>query len=97
VYITCVSKQYSIANARKNLPSLLDQVEAGAEVELTRRGQPIAVVVSVAELQRLKGQRMRFGEALAAFQSKFPAALEDYPARTFRGLRERGAGRPVKL
>ena len=48
-----VSKRYSIAEARSNLPSIVDQAEAGHEIELTRRGKPVAVLVSLRELQRL--------------------------------------------
>jgi prevent-host-death family protein len=42
-----MSKQYSIAEARRNLPTLVNEVESGTEVELTRRGTPVAVVVSL--------------------------------------------------
>jgi antitoxin Phd len=97
MYIQLMPKQYSIAEARKNLPHLLDQVEAGAELELTRRGRPIAVVVSVSELQRLKSERSKFGEAFASFRRRFPLESTELPSAALRGLRYRGAGRQVKL
>lgn len=34
--------QYSVAEARNNLPKLLDRMLAGEEVVITRRGKPIA-------------------------------------------------------
>jgi antitoxin (DNA-binding transcriptional repressor) of toxin-antitoxin stability system len=37
-------KRYSVAEARAQLTSLLDAVSAGEEVEITRRGKPVAVV-----------------------------------------------------
>ena len=53
MYTGEMSKQYSIADARRNLPSLVDEAEAGSEVQLTRRGRAVAVLVSVEEYQRL--------------------------------------------
>jgi prevent-host-death family protein len=92
-----MSKQYSIAEARKNLPRLLDQVEAGAELELTRRGRPIAVVLSVSELQRLKSERSGFGQAFASFRRRFPIEASELHKAALSGVRYRGAGRQVKL
>jgi antitoxin (DNA-binding transcriptional repressor) of toxin-antitoxin stability system len=36
---------FSVSEARAALPHLLDRVEAGEEVTITRHGRPIAVVV----------------------------------------------------
>ena len=46
-----MAKRYSIAEARSNLPTIVDQVEAGQEIELTRRGKAVAVVLSLRELR----------------------------------------------
>jgi antitoxin (DNA-binding transcriptional repressor) of toxin-antitoxin stability system len=35
----------SVSEARASLPALLDQVEQGAEITITRHGHPVAVVV----------------------------------------------------
>ena len=37
---------YSVAEAKNNLPKLLDRVLAGEEVTITRRGKPIARLVA---------------------------------------------------
>jgi prevent-host-death family protein len=58
-----VSQKYSIAEARSRLPSIVDQAEAGVEIELTRRGQPVAVLVSHREFERLRGKRQHFSDA----------------------------------
>lgn len=39
-----VMKRYTVAEARAQLTSLLNAVRAGDEVEITRRGKPIAIV-----------------------------------------------------
>ena len=43
-------KKYSIAEARTHLPTIIDEAEAGLEIELTRRGKPVAVIVSPRQL-----------------------------------------------
>lgn len=100
MYSKKMSKQYSIADARRNLPSLVDEAESGSEVQLTRRGKAVAVVVSVETYERLKSQRS-FGEAYQAFREKYPAdrsAREQVTGpKYFRGLRDRSRGRKVDL
>lgn len=39
---------YSLADAKARLSELIDKVEAGATVEITRRGKPVAKVVPAA-------------------------------------------------
>lgn len=43
----------SIAEAKNRLPALIHQVEAGEAVTITRRGKPVAVVVSVEAYEQL--------------------------------------------
>lgn len=92
-----MSKSYSIADARQNLPSLVDEVESGAEIQLTRRGKPIAVVLSVEEYERLKTQRTSFAEAYRQFRERFPEGEGGISQRYLRSLRDRGRGRKVNL
>ncbi len=90
-------KQYSIADARKNLPAVVDEAQAGSEVQLTRRGQPVAVVVSVDQFERMKTERTTFADSYRAFRRRFAEGKGNLSARTFKGLRERGVGRKVEL
>lgn len=46
IYIKDMLRRYAIAEARAHLPRIVDQAEAGMDVELTRRGQPVAVLDS---------------------------------------------------
>ena len=50
-----MSKAYSIAEARNQLSRVVHEAEDGAGVELTRRGKPVAVVLSIKEFRRLQG------------------------------------------
>lgn len=92
-----IRQQYSIADARRNLPSLVDEAEAGCEVQLTRRGRPVAVVVSMDQYERLKASRGTFAETYRAFRQRFPAGTTGLGSRYFEGLRDRGGGRKVTL
>jgi antitoxin Phd len=97
MYTHRMSKQYSIADARRNLPSVVDEVASGSEVQLTRRGRPVAVVVSVEEYERLKAQRTTFAEAYRAFRKRFPEGSSGISSRYLRSLRDKGRGRAVDL
>src|SRR5262249_15861329 len=91
-----VAKKYSIADARKNLPGVVNDAAAGVDVQLTRRGEPVAVLVSITRYERLKGHRGDFANAYAAFPEKFPQGSGIEP-RFLRGLRDRICGRKVGL
>lgn len=92
-----MSQRYSIAEARSRLRTIVDQAEAGLEVELTRRGQPVAVVVSRREFERLRGKRLHFGDAYRKFLDEHSleevGVEEDFAAST----RDRTTGRKVSL
>jgi prevent-host-death family protein len=97
MYICRMSRRYSIAEARASLPAIIDQAEAGQEVELTRRGKPVAAVVSVRELARLRGAGGSFGALYRGFLERHAldevGLDEDFAA----SLRDKGAGRSVSL
>jgi antitoxin Phd len=56
--------QYSIAEAKNRLPSIIHSVEKGPSVKFTRRGRPVAVLVSIAEYERLHRQKGNFWASL---------------------------------
>ena len=92
-----MSRRYSIAEARSNLPTIVDQAEGGQEIELTRRGIPVAVVISLREVVRLRGERAPFGDAYRRFlkaHSLHEVGLDD---GFFNSTRGGEAGRKVAL
>jgi prevent-host-death family protein len=97
MYTQVMSRRYSIAQARSRLPSIIDQAEAGVDIELTRRGHPVAVLVSRREFDRLRGKRVHFGDAYRKFLETHSlreiGVDEDLAAST----RDRTAGRKVSL
>ena len=92
-----MAKRYSIADARSNLPSIVDQVEAGQEIELTRRGKPVAVVMSLRELARLRGERIPFGAAYKRFLRTHPLSDIGLDDGFFTAARNTQTGRKVTL
>jgi prevent-host-death family protein len=92
-----MARRYSIAEARSRLPSIVDEAESGIEVELTRRGQPVAVLVSRRELDRLRGKRLHFSDAYRKFLERH--SLEEIGVeKDFAvSVRDRTPGRKVSL
>jgi prevent-host-death family protein len=89
-----MSKTYSIAQARQNLPKLVHEAEAGASIELTRRGKPVAVVLSFSEYQRLTGQRPDFMANYRAWREEHDIDNLDLdPDGVFNNLRDPSPGR----
>lgn len=97
MYTNVMSHRCSIAEARASLSTIIDQAEAGMGIELTRRGKPVAVVVSLREFERLRADRPRFGDVYRNFLKKHSlreVGLEDDFLASIRG---KGAGREVSL
>jgi len=97
VYTFDVSKSYSVANARAKLADIVSEVEAGSDVELTRRGKKVAVVVSAARYARLRGESVAFITAYETFRAEHDLAGAGVEPGWARQLRQKDIGRPVKL
>jgi len=54
-----MERTFSIAEAKDRLPRLVHAAEAGVPVALTRRGKPVAVLISMAEYDRLKRKKRK--------------------------------------
>ncbi len=91
-----MSKQYSIAAARNSLPALVHSVEKGPPVELTRRGRPVAVLLSRAEYERLKRGKPDLWESIQDFRGT--ADLESLDVdEVYAGVRDLSPGRDPEL
>jgi prevent-host-death family protein len=97
MYTYGVPRQYSITDARSSLPRIIDQAEAGLEVELTRRGRPVAVVVSRRTFDRLRDKRRQFGEAYQRFLERFSLDEIGLDQGELATARDTTAGRRVTL
>jgi antitoxin Phd len=89
--------QFTIAEARSNLPSIIDTVEKGPIVRLTRHGRTVAVLLSIQEYDRLRRKRAGLWRALKAFRSRIKDEGVEVSGKDFEGLRDPSPGREVEL
>ena len=92
-----MGKQYSISDARSHLSTLIREVELGTAVELTRRGKPVAVVVSLQEYKRLASARRDLWDVIEEFRRSTDLSELELGPEYFDALRDRSPGRPVIL
>ena len=93
-----MTRQYSIADARRNLPSLIREAESGRTVELTRRGEPVAVLVGCRTFEQLSTGRRGFVHTYRDFKEAVDLkelALD--PDELFEGTRDTASGRDIRF
>jgi prevent-host-death family protein len=88
-------RRVSVAEAKNTLPALLHEAES-APVEIVRRGKPVAIILSRASYDRLRGKGEGVWAALERFRETHD--LEQLDAScALAGVRDRSTrGRPVR-
>lgn len=89
-------RRYSISEARKRLPSLVRQAEKGSAISLTRRGEPVAVLVSTDKYSELAKEKPELASVLEEFRKDFDL-VELNIADIYADVRDRSPGRDVDL
>lgn len=92
-----MKKSYSIAEARDHLAAIVHDAESGTPVRITRRGRPVAVLLSDAQFGRLQKNRPPFWDAVQAFRDSLDARDLDAAGEALRDMRPPGGGRDVAL
>ena len=92
-----MGKSYSVADARAHLPEILDEIQDGKEVQLTRRGRAVAVVLSPEKYEALRSDRASFADAYRAFAERHAPEEVALEPDFFESLRDRATGRRVRL
>jgi prevent-host-death family protein len=90
-------KKYSVAEARQNFARLIRSAERGRAVEITRRGEPVAVLLSASQYLALTGERPSFSEAVGAIRARLDVDHLGIGDAEFEGLRDESPGREVAL
>ncbi len=90
-------RRYSIAEARANLPAIIDEADAGIEVELTRRGVPVAAILSFRTLEQLRRSRSTFSATYSNYLKTHSLEETGLDASFFQSLRVKDKGRKVAL
>ncbi len=91
------SKSYSVAEARQNLARLIRDAENGRAVEITRRGEPVAVLLSASDYLAFTEARPSFTAAVRAIRQRLEVEQLGIGEEEFGGLRDAGSGREVRL
>lgn len=93
-----MGEQHSIAEARSKLPQLVRDAESGKAVELTRRGEGVAVLIGRKQYDRLVSRSRGFSEAFAEFTAEVDLAeLDIDPDEVFAAVRDNAPGRNPSL
>lgn len=90
-------KNVSIAEARHNLASLVHELDKKAVIELTRRGKPVAMLVSLREYNRLCAPKTDFWEAYIAFRKRVQLEKLDIDPKIWENVRDTSPGREVNF
>lgn len=92
-----MQKQFSIAEAKNKLSTIIHNVEKGPYVELTRRGKPVAVLLSIQEYKRLSRKYTGFWSAMTEFRRNLENEGIEISDSDFEGVRDLSSGREVEL
>ena len=88
-----MSKSYSIAEARNNFAAIVRDVELDSAIEVTRRGEPVAVLLSIEEYRRLVAGRKSFWDAYTEFRDEVDLRRLNIDPEVFEDLRDVSPGR----
>ena len=87
----------SVAEARQNFARLIKRAEQGRAIEITRRGESVAVLLSASEYLTLTGDRPSFVEATRRVRDRLDVESLGIGDEEFEGLRDESPGREVAL
>ncbi|HET9927824.1 MAG TPA: type II toxin-antitoxin system prevent-host-death family antitoxin, partial [Rubrobacter sp.] len=77
--------------------AIVHELEARDLIELTRRGEPVAVMLSLREYRRLKRGREKFWDAYLAFRETVDLSSLGIEPEIFEGVRDPSPGRETRL
>lgn len=91
------STKVSVAEARQHFARLIKRAENGNAIEITRRGEPVAVLLSASEYAAITGERASFIEAVTQVRNRMDVEALDIGDTDFDDLRDRSPGREITL
>lgn len=87
-------KRYSIAEAKDNLAGVIHEAEQGSQVELTREGKTVAVLIGTEEFEQMSRSAPSFREAYEKFRREHDLVeLDLNPDEIFADVRDSSPGR----
>lgn len=89
------TQSFSIAEARHDLAAVVHQLEHQPRIQLTRRGKPVAVLLSLREYERLTADTRDFWSTYAAFTANVDLPELAIDPQLFTEGRDRSSGRTL--
>ncbi len=90
-------RSYSIADARDNLAKIVHDAENGKQIEITRRGDPVAIVLSMQQYETLAGRKGAFWNRWKEFRKYLEREKITISADPFQRIRDGSPGRKTIL
>jgi prevent-host-death family protein len=90
-----MEQQYTIAEAKNKLPSIVHAVEEGEPIRLTRHGKAVAVLLSIDRYERISRRKEGYWRALRSFRTLIERENTIISDDDFQGLRDDSPGRKV--
>jgi prevent-host-death family protein len=90
-------RQLSIAQANGQLSAVVRDAEEHGPVELTRDGEPVAVIVSLDQYRRLEGDRPGTWDAYQKWRAQVDLDEIGIDDSFLEGLRDPSPGRDIDL
>ncbi len=87
----------SVAEARQHFARLITRAQQGKTIEITRRGEPVAVLLSAAEYSAITGESASFIDAVSRVRERLDVDRLGIGDAEFEGLREESPGREIPL
>lgn len=92
-----MAKRFSVAEARQNFARLIETAERGRIVQITRRGEPVAVLLSAAQYSALSGEGRSFLAVVDEIRARLGVADIGIGNAEFADLRDASPGREATL
>lgn len=89
--------KFSIAEAKNKLPAIVHAVDHGPPAILTRRGTPVAVVISMGQYELMTQHKTDFWSAFVQFSRSSQGDEVEFTHDDFDNLRDKSTGRDVNL
>ena len=86
---------YSVAEARNHFAEIVHDLKHVSQVEVTRRGRPVAILISVEEFEKLRSGNVGFVSAYDAFRNTVDLTQAGIEPELFEGLRDASPGREM--
>ncbi len=87
----------SVAEARQHFARLIKRAQQGKTIEITRRGEPVAVLLSATKYSAITGEPSSFIDAMRQVRERLEVDELEIGDEEFEGLREQSPGREISL